>query len=213
MQVNGANMVNQKIKQITSVVIILALAIIFITSYVSFGTNAVTTATTTALPVQSYPVFGSVNAIILGYSNDSTVALSGNAINDSTEVSRLLSKLEANGSISFYPIGNSFSVTTNRINPSILMSLIYGAINLNDSSTVGNTIPGINVSTEALVKLPTYITVFYHTQKISAFVPNTNYSISITNPPQIGSTLVLKVKALITANGIIYDNQLNLSIS
>jgi hypothetical protein len=192
----------------------LAVAIMFISSYVSFGNGSASTSTSTVVQSQGYPVIGYVNSIILGYTNFSIVKLSGPAVNYSGAVSGVLSGMQANGSINNYvPLGNQFNVYTVRINPNGMQSVIYNALESSSTPPPANALAGINVSSTAKVSLPQYITLYFHNQPISIAAPGSNATLGLTDPPPLNSALRLKVFAVVSANGTIEDGQFNVSLS
>jgi hypothetical protein len=206
----------QKEKKLIMSIGTLIIAVMFVTSYVAFGNGSSSTSTTTVAPQQTYPVIGYANSILLSYKNYSVVKMSGPASNYSGPVSKLLSAMQANSSISNYiPLGSQFDVYTSGINPYQLYSIITNSLESNSSAVAANALEGLNVSSQALVSLPAYASLYYGSQAVPVRMP-ANYSLSISAPLPLNAALKLKIRAVIVLNNntyaSVYDNQLNISM-
>ena len=184
----------------------LFVAVIFLSSYASFGSNGspLSSNKTTTIPVSDIvnPAFSYVNGTVVGYSNKFTVS----ALNGTNQSSlyNLISNLEANASI------DSFSGSE----PSYVLD--QGTMNAYNVSTLLRA-SGINASVKAQMqlRLPSNALFSKSGQTFYTILPNSTYSVSSSNITQIGGKIPLKLSAILyTTNGSVFQiYQNNLLIS
>ncbi len=183
----------------------LFVAIAFISSYAAFNYSTSTvTSTTTTTATKTYFVSGTANGTVSGYSNGALVLLnrSANASVGNATV-KILSGLEANGSISSYiELNNSFQVLLSTINAYSLEQLV-------DTGLGSNSIASVNAS--SYIVLPSRMTLYLNTQSVAVTLQQTNFSINLYPISPVGTKVKLKINALVAPNGTVYDNQVILS--
>lgn len=181
-------------------------AVIFLTSYASFGNNrAMTTSATTTVIVRSFPAFGSSTATVTGYGAAAHVGIGANASAASNAMPGLLSILQSNGTINNYIGSNrSYEVYSSKIDAYALQGLLRSAVNQSNAITVTAT---------AYIRLPQNLTLYYSTYPINVYLNGRNYSVNMTNLKAVGSTVNVSVSALVTSNGLVYNNQLSVSLT
>jgi hypothetical protein len=179
-------------------------AVIFLTSYASFGNNSMlTTTATTTIIERSFPAFGNSTATVTGYGGAARVSVAANDVTASNAVSNLLSGLEANSTINYVGSNSSYEVYSSKIDAYSLQGLLLGAVNQSNSITVTAT---------AEIMLPKNVTLYYNTYPINVYLSNRNYSVNMTSLKPVNSVVNVKVIALVTNNGTIYNNQLTVSL-
>ena len=197
---------DQKKKRILLFLGSLFVAVIFLSSYASFGSSmSHSTTTTTVGAVRTYPAFGSSSANIIGYGPAAFVRLNSSTMATTDQITKLLSKMETNGSINSYIGSNqSYEVYVASIDAYSLQNILQSALN--------NSV-GMNVSSDANLLLPSNITLHSNGYSFTAHLSNRNYSMNMTTLKAIGTPLNVSVSALVTANGTVYKNQLVVSLS
>lgn len=183
--------------------------IIFLTSYAAFSNNAGNTSTTTVKAAPQPTIFatGYANATITGYVQVANVKLINSTNSTLNNLDTLMSKLEANGSINNYIYtNNSYEVYSSSLSAYALKKYLYATLNSSNSVTVGST---------ADIMLPASISLYYSNSSPPVSVPlsNRNYTLYLNNVRSIGSTLNVSLSALITEKGMLYNNQLRISLS
>jgi hypothetical protein len=199
----GVILEQKKSKQLTIFLLSLFVAVIFVTSYAAFNNSAYfgTTATTTVQGGQTYFVTGVTNGIVSGYGTSAQIIITGNGT-ASTEVGNILQQMQINGSITeYFPYGSGYDAFLNTINPYALQQLLV-------TMAPPNT---ITINATSVVTLPNTIQLYYSTQAIKVMVPSRNYTLTIMPLQSIGSNVPLSVRALVTASGSIYNNQISVS--
>lgn len=178
----------------------LFVAIIFLTSYAAFNNNNTTggTTTSTIANVNTVPVVGSANGIIVNYTDVAHIYL-GNGSN-ATIINTTLNALEANGTISNYVGTNkSYDVLLNSIDPYSLYKLIR------------NETKNVSVGGQAEILLPAKVDAYYSTSGIIPItLPTRNYTLFLNNTKPIGSQIPVKITAIVTENGTIYNNNIKI---
>ncbi len=180
-------------------------AVMFISSYAAVGNNNVTSTrntTTSTVNVRTYPAFGTANGVIVGYGQGATLMFN-KSVNATTgnQIVSLLGSLEANGSINSYnPIANSnFSILLGTANAYGIQQLFRSKLSWGNS---------ISVNSTSTLELPSIVKLYVSTQAASVRLSQTNYTVYMypLRPP--GTIVNVSVKATITANGTVYQNQL-----
>ena len=184
----------------------LFVAVIFLSSYASFGNGlSATSSTTTIGAVRTYPAFGSSSARITGYGAAAFVRLNPGTAATTGQITKILSKLESNGSINSYVGSNSsYEVYTASMDAYTLRGVLQTA--KNNSATVG-------VSSDVDLLLPSNITLHSNGYSFSVHLDNRNYSANMTDLKAIGTLINVSVSALVTANGTVYRNQIVVNLS
>lgn len=197
-------MEKEKLKRLILFIGALFVAVIFISSYASFSNNSGnggSTSTTTLKQQSTYLVYGNANAIVINYSY--VAGIFNVNVSESNTINATLGNLQLNGSVSNYLFQNStYRVELDTISPYTLYLLISNTIN-GSNATVGAT---------AYVKLPSAIVAYYGSSPVSVALQKSNYSIFLNSVEPINTIIPLKVTALISGNGSVYDNQVELSI-
>ncbi len=177
------------------------ITVIFIASYAAFGSNGSnTTSTTTITPQKTYFVSGTANGTVNGYGAGITIQIMNQSA--ASAVANVLAEMQSNSSISTYvsTANGSYEAFAQNINAYQLQQALYKRTNAN------------SVSVQALTTftLPVSITMYYNTQAIPVTMPQKNYTVTLSPLVGTGSQIRLRLQALVTANGTIYDNQLNI---
>ncbi len=179
----------------------LFVVIMFLSGVAAFGNNNVQSqSTTTVSSVRTVPVFGSANAIVLGYSDYAVVSLGTQNQTSLAAVNRTLLALERNGSVTAYFSSGprSFEVNLGTMNAYALQQLFLSRLQTRNSI-------GVNATTYVL--MPQTIIAYNNNAPVKIALSQLNYSISISPLPGVGSPLNVSVKALIALNGSVYQNQ------
>jgi len=190
-------------KRLTTFLLSLFVAVIFIGSYAAFGNISTgnSTSTTTVHIGQTYFVTGSANAVVSGYSSAAEVQVIGNDTIVSM-VGNTLTQLQNNGSVSsYFQYGTGYNVFLNSYSPYQLQQLLYGMYPTNT----------IRVNSSTYVSLPKTIPLYYSTQQVQVGLPGRNYSVSMAPIIAIGSNVPVAIKAIIFANGTLYNNQITVN--
>jgi hypothetical protein len=180
-------------------------AIIFLSSYAAFSNNGSGSSSSSTIKTQaSYFSTGTSNAIISNYSSIAYVTVSNGSNSSNENITRILSQLEANGSVQNYIYdNNSYQVVLVSISAYELQQLL----NRNASS---NSI--INVGATTYVMLPSTVIMYYTNQPITVHLKSRNYSVYLTNVKPIGSVLNVSVSGLLARNGSIYNGQFRVNV-
>jgi len=186
-------------KELTKLLLSLFTVIIFITSYFTFSNyNPMKNAASTTIP-QTFPAFGNANATIIGYGNTASISIKCNLSEINNELPSILTNLEGNSSINnFYtPSSNLTLVYLGNMNPKELLQYLKRSLS-NYSSC-------IEVSADTKLLLPKAINFKINTQLYSIPTPNSSREITINMPISNKTYINLRILALITMNGSIYN--------
>ncbi len=170
-------------------------ALMFISSYASFGNNNISSSTTTIQKSTGpeYYVSGEVNGTITGYSQNALLKVSNNSSSMQKSIVSTLSRMEANGSISNYvQVTDGYDIVTGSMDAYLLQHYFfnsYGASN-------------VSVSAKSTVKLPPTIVLYYLGRPINAVVAGT-YNLSISPLIANGSVVALNAHAIVNGTGAI----------
>ncbi len=170
-------------------------ALMFISSYASFGNNNISTSTTTVQKTNGpeYYVSGKVNATVIGYSQNALLKVSNNSSSIQKGIVSILSKMEANGSISNYAQTTvGYDIVTGTMNAYALQHYF--------SNSYG--ISNVSVSSKSTVRLPSATTLYYYGTSIRVPVGGT-YNITILPLIANGSVVALNVHAIVNRTGAI----------
>jgi len=186
-------------KELTKLLLSLFTVIIFITSYFTFSNyNPMKNAATTTIP-QTFPAFGNANATIIGYGNTASISIKCNLSEINNELPSILTNLEGNSSINnFYtPSSNLTLVYLGNMDPKELLQYLKRSLS-NYSSC-------IEVSADTKLLLPKAINFKINTQLYSIPTPNSSREVTINMPISNKTYINLRILALITMNGSIYN--------
>ena len=187
-------------KKLVMLIGTLFVALIFLSSYMSSSNNS--GSTTSIKSPSTYLAIGRASATITGYGSNVNVTLYNESNITLNSVSKYLSGLEANGSISnYFSVKNGYMVA--------LSGIDAYALQQNIRNLTANETPGIK--TTAYILLPTNATLFVNSYRVTIALSKRNYSIGLTGIRPIGSHLNISVFALITANGSVYNNQIRVN--
>ena len=111
--------------------------------------------------------------------------------------------LESNGSISNYIATNgTFDVLLSTATPYSLQSILY-------NGTGSNTVVSVNGTT--YVSLPKNLQLLYKAQSVPVSTPPENFSVSVTPVRPVGASITVKIQALVTGTGQVYNNQIKVT--
>jgi hypothetical protein len=196
---------NQKMKRAVFFIGALFVAIIFITSYAAFSSNnsgGTQSTTTTVSNARTLLVSGIANAVV---SNYTYIALVGPVpANQIKAVNNTLNNLQFSGAISnILPSNASYRVILSTINPYQLY------LSLSNATSGAN----VMVASQAEVTLPNTIEAYYYGSSlfIPVHLPQRVYPLYLANVLALNSTLSVRVSILITSNGSVYQNQVELT--
>jgi len=199
---------NQKRKKQLLAIGSIFIAVIFLSSYASFGNNNMgqTTSTTTISNMQTYFVSAeAINAIVSNYSRSLNITLINASQNSSAHdmISSMLGNLQSNGSVLnyFYNLGKYTVYLGSGIDAYGVQSLL--------NNTVNN--KNFRVKATTYVTLPSTLKLYYQGTAVNVFVGEKQYPVSIAPLKPINSTIKVTVQALVTANGILYENNLRIN--
>ncbi len=182
----------------------LFVAIIFIFSYAGFNNNGGPKAsTTTALSANTVYVYGTANGIIVNYSYYAYVTAA-----NKSQMARLngtLGDLENNGTIS--NVANYNATTYEAVLSGMNAYQLYVYL----SNTLNYT--NVSIGGPAYVSLPGTVSMYYSASgsSIPVAFPPKNYTVYLAKMAPLNSTIPIKISALITTAGAIYNNQVRLT--
>ncbi|HUC39180.1 MAG TPA: hypothetical protein VL944_03565 [Candidatus Acidoferrum sp.] len=178
----------------------IVIAVMFVTSYVAFGSNGGASSTTTSIGQAAYPVFGTVNALVTGYGSTLTVFLTNSSVGGALNTT--LTNLEANGSIANY-------LST----PSEFIIYASGSNAYSLQQLFGSTLPAnsIRINATEKIMIPQTITLYYYGQAIRTYPNIFNFTISSAALQPIGANTTVNVQALVTSTGQVYNNNLGVT--
>ncbi len=198
-----------KTKKIIFFIGAIFVGVIFLTSYAAFSNNNAGNTSTTTIKAPTQPTIfatGHSNAIITGYGQVANVKLLNISNSTANKVDALMSALEANGSIDNYLFtNNSYEVYSSSLSAYALQGYLNANMNSSNSIAVGST---------AEITIPSSIVLYYSNSSPPVSVPliDRNYTLYLNNVTKIGTNINLSLSALITENGLLYNNQLRISL-
>ncbi|MCL5679827.1 MAG: hypothetical protein M1465_00590 [Candidatus Marsarchaeota archaeon] len=181
-------------------------AIMFITSYAASGNNTNNSSTTTVAYNYSgsVPMIGTVNAIVVNYTNSPTINIEGSYNNTSLGLTKYLNKLVGSGNIITYtPNGNQFAVLLNGSFSAYELQDVLGGIFGNNTSVSGT----------VYIRLPSKVKLYSGSTGYTLVAPAGEYPVSISPMPTIGSNVSVKVLALISQKGQFVPNQTRVTLA
>ena len=178
----------------------IVILIAFISAAASFGNNNLsgTGSTTTAKGVATAIVYGAANAVVENYTGYGNLTVGTSDPNTITAMNATLTKLESNGSIYTYIYANGVYQVE------LGTASLYGLKNM--TSGMGNAM----VSGAEYVSIPKEVTMRYGTQQVLVSVPAQYYPVYVRSVQPIGTSFPVKITAQVTANGTVFDNQIEL---
>lgn len=185
-------------------------AVIFLTSYASFGTrNSQVPKTTTTVISNAFYSTSTVDAAITGYGPALTINVScSNASKVYGQVNNILLNYEKNGSVNtYFPQGsNQFQIESG-------MRSSY-AIYLSMKQSLGSNATCIVANPTFFIQLPSTV-VFYtpalrSNETVILQKSQTKYEISARFEQNVSNVIAVYVSALVTPQGVVYGN-LNVS--
>ncbi len=192
-------------KKIYQFLVALFVAVIFITSYLSFINFGSPLAQNTTKPVpQTVYAVGFANASIFSFTNLLNITVTCPAPNSTIVINNLtntLNALQGNSSVlNVFPAGNNITIETGKLNALGVYARLYPDL---DNSTAKCTA----FKSAAVAHLPSTITMYVGTQTVSLGVGGNNtYDIPLTIEQNLSNTIRVRVAALFTTNGSIYGN-------
>ncbi|MGC8649148.1 MAG: hypothetical protein ACP5UN_02940 [Candidatus Micrarchaeia archaeon] len=182
--------------------------VIFLSAYAAFSSpninNFSNQNSTNTKVVKTLMVSGNVNGIIMNYSSEVTIYI--NNSNYTTKVENVLSDYENKNYISSYiptsSKNNSFSVLLQNMSAYQLQQTLENITNNN-----------IICNSTAVLSLPSILPLYYGNQQINVLSENITKSLYISPLLAIGKQIQLHINAIITEQGTIYNNQLNISVA
>jgi hypothetical protein len=190
---------NQKTKKLLLFLGAVFVAVIFLSSYLSFQNNSLaTSSTTTVASVATFPVFGSSTATVTGYGANANITVNSVYGGADANVMKTLSELETNGSINNYIGSNgSYEVFLSTINAYYLQQQLQNAVNSSNA---------VVVSATTYIMLPSNVTLYANNYPVRVYLSDRNLSVGTTRLECIGSIINVSLRALVTSNGILYGN-------
>ncbi len=185
----------------------LFVALMFVFSYVGVSSNVPTGThtliTTTTLPPQrTFFASGTANATIVGYAGTATLMPISNSTALANSIASTLSSLRNNGTIQNYVTdGPGYDLILGNINSYSLQQLLYSRFNATNS---------IRLSSTANARLNGRVNLFVGNQSAPVQI-NGTYQLNFTPLVPINSPVRVSVQALVTQNGIVYNNQVAVS--
>jgi hypothetical protein len=180
----------------------LFVAVIFIMSYAAFSNNGTNSSSTTTIgAANTVYVYGTANGLIVNYSYSAYISTAGGT--PSSGLNATLSALEANGTISnFVPLNStSYEAILSGMNPYQLYLYLSKALS-------GNVLVG----GYAYVRLPATVSMYYSASSpVPVALPAKNYTVFLPRVAPVNSSVPMKINALITTAGTVYNNQIRLS--
>jgi hypothetical protein len=178
----------------------LFVALIFVSSYTSSSNSPGTT--TTTKPPNTYLAIGNAQATITGYGKDAHMSVSNQSNAVAASVSNTLLALESNGSISnYYHTGGGYQVALSGMDAYSFQQRIRNATSLQQ----------LNVTSTAYLLLPANAMLYVNTYPVNVNMTKRNFSVSLAGIRPVGTSMNISVIAFITANGVIYNNELRIN--
>lgn len=192
--------------RIVQVLLVVFIALTFVTSYISLTTYAPQNSTkTTRVPAQLYYAVGYENTTQSSYGTIMTISAScgnstakGNLINN---VSYFTSDLESNNIVAnFYTSGQSLTVNPGSENALGVYETISNKFASSSNCLVYNS--------TVLIALPRTLSMKVGSQGVTVTIPQnmTQQSLPITFTNNVSTTMKVKITALISQNATIYQN-------
>jgi hypothetical protein len=179
----------------------LFVALIFITSYAAFSNNGTnSSSTSTIVSAKTFFVTASANAVILNYSY--LASIYNVSANQTIKMNATLDSMQSNGTVSSYFYSNStYRVILQGINAYQLSLLLHNTTNA-------------KVGSLAYLRLPKQVNAYYTgSSSIPVTLPSSNYSVFLNNIVPPNTTIPVTLTALITANGLVYNNQVRITLA
>ncbi len=184
----------------------LIVAVMFVSSYASFGNNNIagsSTATTTIRSGSTIVVYGSAIGRVVNYSSSLNMTINtdkqSNTIN---YINATLGELESNNLIGSYDYLGSGKY-----------AIILSKMNLYNFSKIisNNSIYNASVYGEEYLSIPNSVELYYNTQAAKIALPNSEYGIYTSNILSLNSSINISISAVVYTNGSLYNNQLRIS--
>ena len=181
------------------------IGLMFVFSYLGVSGNVPTStssSTTTISNERSFFASGTANATITGYAGTATLRMMSNATATSNAVATILSSMRNNGTIQNYiNDGNVYDLILGNVSAYALQQALYAQLNSTNAITLAST---------ANARLIGSADLFVGGQEL--FVPiNGTYQLNFTPLIPVNSPIKLGVQALLTQNGLVYNNQVTVS--
>ena len=178
----------------------IVILVAFISAAASFGNNNLsgTKPTTTIKTAATAIIYGAANAVVENYTGYGNLTIGTSDPNAIAVMNATLTKLESNGSIYTYIYANgAYQVELGTAS-------LYGLKNM--TSGIGNAV----VSGTEYVSIPKEVTMRYGAQQVLVSVPAAYYPIYVRSIDPIGTSFPVKITAQVTANGTVFNNQIEL---
>lgn len=187
-------------KKVIAIGVPILILVAFISAAASFGNNNIsgTTSTTTVKAASTAIVYGTANAVVENYTSYGNLTVGTSDPNTIDAMNATLTKLESNGSVYTYIYANgAYQVELGTAS-------LYGLKNM--TSGIGNAV----VSGIEYVSIPKEVTMSYGTQQVLISIPATYYPVYVHSVEPIGTSFPVKITAQVTANGTVFDNQIEI---
>ncbi|MEM3227762.1 MAG: hypothetical protein QXK65_02350 [Candidatus Micrarchaeaceae archaeon] len=184
-------MEQEKRKKVILFIGTLIVAVMFISSYVAFGSNTTNQSTTstsiTTPPTHTTFVSGVVNATVFNYSQHFTLRFRNISASAAASLNSTLSHMEANGSVESYVLYNtSLSIYSGS-------SGVFGVYNA--VSRYLN--PSASLNATAFITLPNVMVLYYGSYPFDVLSNNASYAVAVSSLVPVGGTISVKVNALV----------------
>lgn len=184
----------------------LIVAVMFVSSYASFGNNNISgssTSTTTIRNGSTIVVYGKAAGRVVNYSDNLNMTINANKLsNASNYINTTLNGLESNNLIGSYNyLGEG------------RYAIILSKMSLYNFSKVisANAVYNASVYGEEYLSIPNSVALYYNTQKAQIALPNNEYGIYTSNILALNSSINVSISAVVYTNGSLYNNQLRIS--
>ncbi|HVC58496.1 MAG TPA: hypothetical protein VND15_03415 [Candidatus Acidoferrales bacterium] len=181
------------------------IGLMFIFSYLGVANNtpaAATSSTTTVPKGNSFFATGAGNATIFGYSNTATLSFVTNSITTANTVASVLSTMRNNGTIQNYiSEGSGYDLILGNVGAYQLQQLLYTELNSTNS---------IRLASIANARIPNRVEMFVGSQELPVLI-NGTYPLNFTPLIAVNSSIPVTVQALLTQNGLLYNNQVSIA--
>ncbi len=179
----------------------LVVGVMFITSYVAFGSNGSAAPATSTVPQKTAVFFGNANAVVTGYGTSMEIFAAHS--NASALLNKTLSSYDAQNSIIIQgQLGGTFEIDTlGNLTAYDIQQDLYNSLPPNS----------IRINAQEFVRLPNTLTMYSYGEGIPVRLSIVNFTVNKSILTPIGSNITVDVQAQILSNGTIFDNNIKVT--
>ncbi|MDE1810432.1 MAG: hypothetical protein KGH58_03940 [Candidatus Micrarchaeota archaeon] len=181
------------------------IGLMFIFSYLGISSNApavASSSTTSSIQEQSFFAAGTANVVIAGYSSTAMLGINSNSPEVTNSVLGTLSALRNSGTIQNYiSNGAEYEIVLGGISAYSLQQTLYSQLNSTNAITIMAT---------ANARLTGKSNLLVGSQEFAVPI-NGTYPLNFTPLIPINSIIGVTVRALLTQNALLYNNQVSIS--